>query len=70
MALTSSGVGLDARGPTTELDLAESRAERRGGVTALIISLIAHFAVGAAKSLFTPRSWWTSGLEKPTMLGR
>jgi predicted membrane protein (TIGR00267 family) len=27
------------------------------------ISLAAHFAVGAAKSLITARSWWTSGLE-------
>jgi VIT1/CCC1 family predicted Fe2+/Mn2+ transporter len=27
------------------------------------ISLVAHFAVGAAKSLFTLRSWWASGLE-------
>ena len=32
-------------------------------VWAAIISLIAHFAVGAAKSLFTLRSWWASGLE-------
>jgi vacuolar iron transporter family protein len=32
-------------------------------VTAAIISLIAHFAVGAAKSLVTLRSWWSSGLE-------
>ena len=28
-----------------------------------VISLVAHFAVGAAKSLFTLRSWWASGLE-------
>ncbi len=28
---------------------------------ATAVSLIAHFAVGAAKSLFTLRSWWTSG---------
>jgi VIT1/CCC1 family predicted Fe2+/Mn2+ transporter/rubrerythrin len=27
------------------------------------VSLIAHFAVGAAKSLFTLRSWWASGFE-------
>jgi vacuolar iron transporter family protein len=27
------------------------------------VSLVAHFAVGAAKSLFTLRSWWTAGLE-------
>jgi predicted membrane protein (TIGR00267 family) len=32
-------------------------------VVAAIISLIAHFAVGAAKSLITIRSWWASGLE-------
>ncbi|HEY4024918.1 MAG TPA: VIT1/CCC1 transporter family protein [Candidatus Dormibacteraeota bacterium] len=30
---------------------------------AFAISLIAHFGVGAAKSLFTLRSWWSSGLE-------
>jgi len=30
---------------------------------AAVISLIAHFAVGAAKSLITVRSWWSSGLE-------
>ncbi|HXY80322.1 MAG TPA: VIT1/CCC1 transporter family protein [Gaiellaceae bacterium] len=32
-------------------------------VLAGIVSLVAHFAVGAAKSLFTLRSWWASGLE-------
>ncbi len=32
-------------------------------ITAAIISLIAHFAVGAAKSLITVRSWWSSGFE-------
>ena len=32
-------------------------------VVAAIISLLAHFAVGAAKSLITVRSWWASGLE-------
>jgi VIT1/CCC1 family predicted Fe2+/Mn2+ transporter len=32
-------------------------------VAAAIISLAAHFAVGAAKSLITIRSWWSSGLE-------
>jgi vacuolar iron transporter family protein len=30
---------------------------------AFIISLLAHFAVGALKSLITIRSWWASGLE-------
>jgi vacuolar iron transporter family protein len=32
-------------------------------ILAGVISLVAHFAVGAAKSLFTLRSWWASGLE-------
>jgi len=32
-------------------------------ITAAIVSLIAHFAVGAAKSLITVRSWWSSGME-------
>ena len=30
---------------------------------AAIISLAAHFLVGAAKSLVTLRSWWAAGLE-------
>jgi len=32
-------------------------------IAAAVISLLAHFAVGAAKSLVTVRSWWSSGLE-------
>jgi vacuolar iron transporter family protein len=32
-------------------------------VIAAIVSLIAHFLVGAAKSLVTLRSWWSAGLE-------
>jgi VIT1/CCC1 family predicted Fe2+/Mn2+ transporter len=32
-------------------------------ITAAIVSLAAHFAVGAAKSLITVRSWWSSGME-------
>ncbi len=32
-------------------------------VTAALVSLAAHFAVGAAKSLFTLRTWWSAGLE-------
>jgi predicted membrane protein (TIGR00267 family) len=42
------------------------------GYTAVIwaaaVSLIAHFAVGAAKSILTIRSWWASGLEM-TLVG-
>ena len=34
-----------------------------GVVVAFIVSLIAHFLVGASKSLFTLRTWWSAGLE-------
>jgi VIT1/CCC1 family predicted Fe2+/Mn2+ transporter len=37
-------------------------------VAAAIVSLIAHFLVGAAKSLVTLRTWWSAGLEM-TMAG-
>ncbi|HEY2124538.1 MAG TPA: VIT1/CCC1 transporter family protein [Chthoniobacterales bacterium] len=32
-------------------------------IAAFAISIVAHFAVGAIKSLITIRSWWASGLE-------
>ncbi len=32
-------------------------------IAAFIISILAHFAVGAVKSLITIRSWWASGME-------
>lgn len=32
-------------------------------ILAFIISLLAHFAIGAAKSIITIRSWWASGME-------
>jgi predicted membrane protein (TIGR00267 family) len=32
-------------------------------IASFIISTLAHFAVGAAKSLITTRSWWASGAE-------
>ena len=32
-------------------------------IAAASISLLAHFAGGAAKSLITVRSWWSSGME-------
>jgi vacuolar iron transporter family protein len=35
----------------------------RAVIVAAIVSLIAHFVVGASKSLVTIRSWWSSGLE-------
>jgi VIT1/CCC1 family predicted Fe2+/Mn2+ transporter len=32
-------------------------------VAAAIVSIVAHFLVGAAKSLVTLRTWWAAGLE-------
>jgi len=32
-------------------------------IAAAVVSLVAHFLVGAAKSLVTLRSWWAAGLE-------
>jgi vacuolar iron transporter family protein len=32
-------------------------------IAAFVVSILAHFAVGAVKSLITIRSWWASGLE-------
>jgi predicted membrane protein (TIGR00267 family) len=37
-------------------------------IASAIVSLAAHFAVGAAKSLITVRSWWASGAEM-TLVG-
>lgn len=37
-------------------------------IAAFVISILAHFAVGAVKSLITIRSWWASGFEM-TMVG-
>jgi vacuolar iron transporter family protein len=37
-------------------------------IISAVVSLLAHFAVGAAKSLVTVRSWWSSGLEM-TLVG-
>ena len=37
-------------------------------IASFVISTLAHFVVGASKSLVTTRSWWASGLEM-TMVG-
>ncbi len=37
-------------------------------IASFIISTLAHFAVGASKSLVTARSWWASGMEM-TIIG-
>jgi vacuolar iron transporter family protein len=40
----------------------------RAVIISAVVSLLAHFAVGAAKSLVTVRSWWSSGFEM-TLVG-
>jgi VIT1/CCC1 family predicted Fe2+/Mn2+ transporter/rubrerythrin len=40
----------------------------RAVIVSAVVSLLAHFAVGAAKSLVTVRSWWSSGAEM-TLVG-
>jgi vacuolar iron transporter family protein len=40
----------------------------RAVIVSAAVSLVAHFAVGAAKSLVTVRSWWSSGFEM-TLVG-
>ena len=40
----------------------------RAVIVSAAVSLLAHFAVGAAKSLVTVRSWWSSGFEM-TLVG-
>jgi VIT1/CCC1 family predicted Fe2+/Mn2+ transporter len=37
-------------------------------IASFVISTLAHFAVGASKSLITTRSWWASGAEM-TLVG-
>src|SRR5437660_4737545 len=37
-------------------------------ITSFVVSIVAHFAVGAVKSLITIRSWWASGFEM-TLVG-
>src|SRR2546430_9068197 len=37
-------------------------------IVAFIVSIVAHFVVGAIKSLITIRSWWASGFEM-TLVG-
>jgi VIT1/CCC1 family predicted Fe2+/Mn2+ transporter len=32
-------------------------------IASFVISMLAHFAVGASKSLVTTRTWWASGFE-------
>ncbi|HSS62717.1 MAG TPA: VIT1/CCC1 transporter family protein [Candidatus Limnocylindrales bacterium] len=34
-----------------------------GVITAAVVSILAHFLVGASKALFTLRTWWSAGLE-------
>ena len=53
---TPAGPATTERGPVPPLF-------RKVDWLTFIISTLAHFAVGAAKSLVTTRSWWASGAE-------
>jgi VIT1/CCC1 family predicted Fe2+/Mn2+ transporter len=73
------GVGMKSDGKPTEAAIAAGVSTGLGAivpvipfmittgtvaiVAAAVVSLIAHFLVGAAKSLVTLRTWWASGLE-------
>jgi vacuolar iron transporter family protein len=79
LATEEFGVGAGDRGEPVEAALAAGISTGLGAivpvipfmittgttaiVAAAVVSLIAHFLVGAAKSLVTLRSWWSAGLE-------
>jgi VIT1/CCC1 family predicted Fe2+/Mn2+ transporter len=79
LAAEEFGVSVKADGKPTEAAIAAGVSTGLGaivpvipfmittGTTAIIIaaivSLVAHFLVGAAKSLVTLRTWWAAGLE-------
>jgi predicted membrane protein (TIGR00267 family) len=79
MAQEELGLSTDARGDPVQSGLAALASTAVGAIIPVIpfffakgqaaivaaatISIVAHFAVGAAKALVTLRSWWASGLE-------
>ena len=79
LAIEEFGVAANAEGNPTQAALAAGISTGLGAivpvipfmittgtvgiVAAAIVSLLAHFLVGAAKSLVTLRSWWSAGLE-------
>jgi VIT1/CCC1 family predicted Fe2+/Mn2+ transporter len=79
MAQEELGLGTEAKGNPVQAGLAALASTAVGAIIPVIpfffatgrgaiiaaaaISIIAHFAVGAAKALVTLRSWWASGLE-------
>ncbi len=79
LAVEEFGAGVDSGGDPVQAALAAGISTGLGAlvpvipfmittgttaiVAAAVVSLIAHFLVGAAKSLVTLRSWWSAGLE-------
>jgi VIT1/CCC1 family predicted Fe2+/Mn2+ transporter len=79
MAQEELGLSTDGRGDPIQSGLAALASTALGAIIPVIpfffakgqvaiiaaatISIVAHFAVGAAKALVTLRSWWASGLE-------
>jgi vacuolar iron transporter family protein len=79
LAVEEFGAGIDSGGDPVQAALAAGISTGLGAlvpvipfmittgttaiVAAAVVSLIAHFLVGAAKSLVTLRSWWSAGLE-------
>jgi predicted membrane protein (TIGR00267 family) len=73
------GIKADAEGNPTQAALAAGISTGLGAIVpvlpffwlqgstaviaAAVVSLLAHFLVGAAKSLVTLRTWWAAGLE-------
>ncbi|MGI8505299.1 MAG: VIT1/CCC1 transporter family protein [Solirubrobacteraceae bacterium] len=79
LAAEEFGVAVNASGDPTQAALAAGVSTGLGAiipvipfmittgtaaiVAAAVVSLVAHFLVGAAKSLVTLRTWWSAGLE-------
>jgi VIT1/CCC1 family predicted Fe2+/Mn2+ transporter len=62
-ARTSSGIELSRSRRDHSGDPVHLRLGTAAIVAAAILSLVAHFVVGAAKSLVTLRSWWSARFE-------
>jgi predicted membrane protein (TIGR00267 family) len=79
MAQEELGLSTEAKGDPIQAGLAALASTALGAIIPVIpfffatgqgaiiaaaaISIIAHFAVGAAKALVTLRTWWSAGLE-------
>src|ERR1019366_8682435 len=63
IAIEEFGSADAERGDAVQAALAGGISTAAGVIVAASVSLVAHFAVGAAKSLFTLRTAWSAGLE-------